>query len=205
MTEVVVPLWLFQKKFGSQKRKTKMKKLVILFTLILFIISCGEKVREEILERYDNGKKKDIIYFTGRNNNIKIVKQIFYYENGQIEIKANFKDGKQDGKLTSYHENGWLKQEGTFKDGKQDGKSIFYNEDGSIRKEEMYKNGKENGKWVEYHKNRQIKQEGNFKEGKEEGKWVEYHENGQKQYEGTFKDGNLISKKRWNEDGSVKE
>ena len=40
---------------------------------------------------------------------------------------------------------------------------------------------------------------------KEEGKWVEYHENGQKQYEGTFKDGNLISKKRWNEDGSVKE
>ena len=106
MTEVVVPLWLFQKKFGSQKRKTKMKKLVILFTLILFIISCGEKVREEILERYDNGKKKDIIYFTGRNNNIKIVKQIFYYENGQMVIKGTYKDGKKDGLQIQWWDNG---------------------------------------------------------------------------------------------------
>ena len=44
-----------------------------------------------------------------------------------------------------------------------------------------------------------------MKEGKKEGKCMVWYENGQKNSEGTFKDGNLISKKEWNEDGSVKE
>ena len=36
-------------------------------------------------------------------------------------------------------------------------------------------------------------------------KYIEYHPNGNKKEEGTYKDGKLISKKEWNEDGSVKE
>jgi len=37
------------------------------------------------------------------------------------------------------------------------------------------------------------------------GKSVEYYENGQKRFEETYKNGERISKKEWNEDGSVKE
>jgi len=44
-----------------------MKNIYIL-TLILFIISCGEKVREEITERYDDGKKKTIMKFVGEGS-----------------------------------------------------------------------------------------------------------------------------------------
>jgi len=36
-------------------------------------------------------------------------------------------------------------------------------------------------------------------------KELKYYENGQKKSESKFKDGKLISEKRWNEDGSVKE
>ena len=36
------------------------------------------------------------------------------------------------------------------------------------------------------------------------GLYTNWYENGQKSFEGTYKDGELISKKYWNEDGSVK-
>ena len=45
-----------------------MRKLFVLSTLILFIISCGEKVREEITERFDNGKPKKIMKFRGEGS-----------------------------------------------------------------------------------------------------------------------------------------
>ena len=59
-----------------------MKNIYIL-TIILFIISCGDKPRE-IIKRYDNG---------------------------QIEIEGNFKDGEKDGKTTNYYENGQIRSE----------------------------------------------------------------------------------------------
>ena len=37
-----------------------------------------------------------------------------------------------------------------------------------------------------------------------DGLYTNWYENGQKSFEGTYKDGELISKKYWNEDGSVK-
>ena len=39
---------------------------------------------------------------------------------------------------------------------------------------------------------------------KRDGLYTNWYENGQKSFEGTYKDGELISKKYWNEDGSVK-
>ena len=36
-----------------------------------------------------------------------------------------------------------------------------------------------------------------------DGLYTNWYENGQKRFEGTYKDGELISKKEWNEDGSV--
>ena len=45
-----------------------MKRLFISSTLILFIISCGEKVREETTERFDDGKPKTIMKFRGEGS-----------------------------------------------------------------------------------------------------------------------------------------
>jgi len=36
-----------------------------------------------------------------------------------------------------------------------------------------------------------------------DGLYTNWYENGRKRFEGTYKDGELISKKEWNEDGSV--
>ena len=92
-----------------------MKKLFILFTFILFVISCG--------------KDKD---------NIKDGYFSYPYENGQTKIEGNHKNGKKDGKWTIYYENGQKEYESTYKDGSKDGKWTYYNEDGTIKEVKEY-------------------------------------------------------------------
>jgi len=40
-----------------------------------------------------------------------------YYENGQIKLERNYKNGKLDGKVTEWHWNGQKKAEFNYKDG----------------------------------------------------------------------------------------
>ena len=92
-----------------------MKKLFILFTFILFVISCG--------------KDKD---------NIKDGYFSYPYENGQLHMEGNHKNGKKDGKWTIYYENGQIEHDITYKDGSKDGKWTYYNEDGTIKEVKEY-------------------------------------------------------------------
>ena len=60
------------------------------------------------------------------------------------------------------------------------------------------------GLYTNLYKNGQKRDELTYKDGKFDGLYTNWYENGQKSFEGTYKDGELISKKYWNEDGSVK-
>ena len=51
-----------------------------------------------------------------------------YYDNGKIESKIQYKDGKKAGKMISYFLNGKKAVKGTFTDDKRDKKWTFYNE-----------------------------------------------------------------------------
>ena len=66
----------------------------------------------------------------------------------------------------------------------------------SIERDGLYTNWYENG---------QKRYELTNKDGEFDGLYTNWYENGQKRFEGTYKGGELISKKEWNEDGSVKE
>ena len=63
---------------------------------------------------------------------------------------------------------------------------------------------KRDGLYTNWYKNGQNSYELTNKDGKFDGLYTNWYENGQKSFEGTYKDGELISKKYWNEDGSVK-
>ena len=56
---------------------------------------------------------------------------------------------------------------------------------------------------VKTYENGKMWSEGNLKDGNFDGSYTFYYENGQKRFEGNYKDGEMISSKRWNEDGSV--
>ena len=116
-----------------------MKNIYIL-PLILFIISCGDKVREEITERYDDGKMKTLMKFKGSGSEEVMIEKIVYSQNGDTLMLE--KPSEKMKMVREYYENGQIKSEGNFKAGKEDGKWIYYNEDGSISKVEEYKDGK---------------------------------------------------------------
>ena len=93
-----------------------------------------------------------------------------YYENGQLDSKLNFKDGKIDGLGESYYENGQLYNKVNYKDGKEDGLRESYYENGQL--------------WF-------IK---NFKDGELHGLSETYFEDGSKYDDACYKNGELTDK-----------
>lgn len=61
-----------------------------------------------------------------------------WYENGNLKVIKNYKDGKLNGVITLYYPNGNLKVVGNFKENKKDGLFIFYNTDKSISMKRYY-------------------------------------------------------------------
>ena len=85
-----------------------------------------------------------------------------YHENGQLEIRRNYKDGKEHGLREWYYENGQLRIKGNVKDGKLDGLTERYD-----------RNGKDisNSSYETYYENGQLKSKGNYKDGQYDGLW----------------------------------
>ena len=93
-------------------------KLILLFPILISYNSYGSyhSYSETICVDTDAQEKGGIIYlpsktkpFTGKN--------LCKYENGQKKSEGNFKDGKEDGKVTKWHENGQIEVEAIYKDG----------------------------------------------------------------------------------------
>ena len=66
---------------------------------------------------------------------------IWYYENGELSSKSNYKDGKEDGEWLWYHRNGQLQTKGNYKNDKQEGEYLSYYKNGQLWAKDIYKNG----------------------------------------------------------------
>ena len=90
-----------------------MKNIYLITILTLFISNCGEKVREEITERFDNGDKKLLVKYKGEGGDEVVVERItygksgdtlfwekpledFYYEKIREEIIKRFDNGDKE-------------------------------------------------------------------------------------------------------------
>jgi len=105
---------------------------------------------------------------------------------GKMEgsMQYTFRRGKKHGPSVWYYENGQLEMKGTYKDGKPEGPFVFYHENGQLRGKETWKDGEREGPWVRYHQNGQLWKKGIYKDGKREGPWVFYNEDGTKDADG---------------------
>ena len=148
-----------------------------------------------------------------------------WYENGLKNFEGNMKDGEPDGLHTEWYENGLKKSEKTYNNGEEEGLYTEWYPNGKPYKEKNYKNGNEtfyfydggkyseslykNGLFIitEWYENGPKKFEiiTNDVNGQDvSDTW--WFKNGQKSLEVLYdKNGKEISRKEWNEDGSVKE
>ena len=161
-------------------------KFFLLITLLtLFIFNCGEKVREEITDRYDDGKIKTLMKFIGKGSEEVMVEKVSYSQGGDTLILEKPLDKMQ--MLRKYYENGQKSEEGILNDGKKNGQWTWYYDNGQIHEETNLKDGKNDGKYTSYLANGQIEEEGHFKNGELDGKWIWYYSNGKIWREGNYK------------------
>ena len=127
------------------------------------------------------------------------------YESGQLGPEAYMLDeGLTDGLWATWHENGQMQARGQFKNGKGEGLWSYWEEDGRFATGQ-WKKGRRDGRWADWHQNGAIKSEGQLKNGKREGLWTYWHENGVQLAEGPF----VLDRREgawtfWDEDRDVK-
>jgi len=196
-----------------------MKRLFVLSTLILFIISCGQKVREEITERFDDGKPKTIMKFKGEGSEEVMIEKLsydskgdtlfwekpledFYYQKVREEIRERHSNGQKSyveffiGEGSSEEK---IKLESYYENGQKKSEGTYKDDkkdglwtwwyDDGTKREGTYKDGKEDGLWSYWYENGQKWEEVTYKDGKANGLWIEWYENGQKKSIDTYKDG----------------
>ena len=128
-----------------------------------------------------------------------------YYEDGQLELEYNYKEGKFDGLCKEYYENGQLKFEHNYKEEKLDGLCKDYYENGQLELEYNYKEGKMHGLCKQFYKTGQLETENNYKEDKMHGLCKGYYESGQLKNEYNYKEGKFHGLcKDYYEDGQLR-
>ena len=114
-----------------------MKAIILSLFVGLFMVGCWE-------DAVDYSKLQDrvgVMYLPNEDTPFTVGAEDFY-ENGQIHVKENYKDGKLEGSASMLHEDGQKHVEGNWKDGKEDGLWTFWYENGKIESRFTYKDGK---------------------------------------------------------------
>ena len=126
------------------------------------------------------------------------------YENGQIKVLGQLKDGKPS-RLTQWYENGQKGSEEINKAGKN--VTARWYENGNKAERFTVINGQKHGPWTSWYENGLKKAELNWEGGELEGLYTLWYDNGLKAKEGSFKDGKggLDFLTWWRENGLKKE
>ncbi len=138
--------------------------------------------------------KKEIIVRNYRNDTIEISgykagklhgKKTLFYDNGDLKLIANYKNGLRNGKVEYYlirtKQISRIEHYKAFsKESKSElhGKFISYQHNGDIKEILNYKNGFKNGKYTIYHSKGQIKERGTFKNNLNIGNKQTFSKNG---------------------------
>ena len=109
-----------------------MKQLLTILCLVL-LVSCSNEVPSDKLVERDGitYEVNSTTPFTGSS--------VGYYDNGQLQRKDNYKNGKLDGPYETFHDNGQLEQRGNYKNGKMDGLREYFDKDGNLTGTKEYK------------------------------------------------------------------
>ena len=115
--------------------------------LIVFIAGCNADLDKIIVETYADGTPKVVRFYKGEGVDKALVKEEFFYPDGQIRMEGEYKNGMKNGRWISYYNNGNRWSEGYYKKNINEGKTITWHENGQKYYQGYYKNGERKGKW----------------------------------------------------------
>ncbi len=147
--------------------------ILILSILLLGLCSCSKEI---IITESEIGDdllyiKNDISPYSGK---CKVV-----YTNSEITKEIlNFSKGRLDGEAYYYYQNGKLKWRGNYKDGFISGTWEFWNENGEKVYEVDYLNDSLDGEFKSWYPSGNLKEQGNYLKNKKTGEWITYNESG---------------------------
>ena len=124
-----------------------MKRLFLFLVTVLMLSSCTAQLTEKVEAKFPNGQSQIVRYY---NRDDKCVKEIEYYETGQVKMEGAMKDEKRDGEWKAYFPDGRLQSIGTFVNGLRTGEATVWQENGNLVQEGFYKEGTHCGKWKFY-------------------------------------------------------
>ena len=85
-----------------------------------------------------------------------------YHENGQLQGKRTYRDGKINGPYESCHEDGRLYEKCTYRDGRREGPYESYHENGRMYEKCTYRNGEIEGSYETYDPNGLLCEKGGY-------------------------------------------
>ncbi|NDI79316.1 MULTISPECIES: hypothetical protein [Psychrilyobacter] len=135
-----------------------MKRILLILVISISLMSYGKSINKKQLQNR-NGvfyEVNQLIPYTG--------KKVYYYKNGQIQIKAKFKDGKIED-VISYSKSGSILVKTNDRYGKIENKFSYY-ENNPILGTVKFKDDKIKRELIFDYKNGQIEYEINFEEGR---------------------------------------
>ena len=152
-----------------------MKNLLTTLTISIILTSCNHQDKlKVVLVKFPDDSIQEVIYYdlpiTSDSTGIKEI----YFNNGKLQAKGNYKNGKRTGKWVCYRRSGKLEWRADYQDGKENGTTECFEENGSWRKMTVT-NGCKNGPTTEFNTDstgRQVWVYGQYKDCKEDGLWI---------------------------------
>jgi len=135
-----------------------MKKIASVLLIFTLLFSCtqnsnndkginytdyinAQALEKTVVEKYPSGKEKAIIFTLRDIANSGIVKEIHFFENGNIQVEGTLKNNKRHGIWTFYHKNGQIWSTGEFNMGKSTGEFDIFDDKGEIKFKYYYQEG----------------------------------------------------------------
>lgn len=124
-----------------------MKNWFLLLATVFAFAACTPKLEEKVAETYPDGKTQKTQFFDKKGT---CVKEVEYYESGQVKMEGGMKGDKRDGEWKAYFPDGRMQSIGTFVNGLRTGKATVWQSNGNLLQEGNYKEGRHVGHWKWY-------------------------------------------------------
>ena len=111
------------------------------------LASCSNQLTQKVERAYPNGQPQLVHFYDSHD---RCVREVEYYETGQVKMEGGMKNGKMEGEWTAYFPDGRVQSHGFFEDGKRTGAATVYFNNGNLMSEGFYTDGKHSGHWKWY-------------------------------------------------------